>query len=176
MTVRHPEGELVAYLRGELGASDRERVGAHLGSCGECRDRVAAFDGVVMELERSLPEPPEIHWGRYRAELRARLDGATSESPGLGAHSAAPDRAFAWLWGRPLPLALSAVLAGTLLVLAITGLPRQRAAEAPLAFEESVIGDQLELLRTYPIVERLDLLENLDVIKQLDRLAPSRES
>jgi hypothetical protein len=44
-----------------------------------------------------------------------------------------------------------------------------------VALEETVLGGQLELLQTYPVVERLDLLENLDVIRQLDRLAPSRE-
>jgi hypothetical protein len=71
-------------------------------------------------------------------------------------------------------LALSAAMAGMLIVLALSG--REGTVDVPVAFEESLTEGQLELLRTYPIVERLDLLENLEVIKQLDRLAPSRES
>ena len=158
---RHPEGELVAYLRGELEASARQRVDGHVRGCVECRDRLAAFDGVVRELARSLPEPPPVHWGRYRAELRARLE--------------APRPALATWRSRPVPLALSAVLAGMLVVIAVSGLPRGRGVDIP-APEERVIASELELLRTYPVVEQLDLLENLDMIRQLDRLAPTRES
>jgi anti-sigma factor RsiW len=162
---RHPDGELVAYLQGELDPADRDRVAAHVDACGACRAQLAGFESVVRMLKRSWPEPPEVHWGRYRAELRTRLE----------ASSGAPQRwGSGWWWRRPLPLALSAAMAGMLIVLALSG--REGTVDVPVAFEESLTEGQLELLRTYPIVERLDLLENLEVIKQLDRLAPSRES
>jgi anti-sigma factor RsiW len=159
---RHPDGDLVAYLREELDGTDRDRVAAHVRACAECRDRLAAFDGVLLGLRRPIPDPPRVHWGHYRAQLRDRLADGRAE-PASG-----------WWWRRPLPLALSAMLAGMLLVVAVDGVRRQR-AEGPVALEETVLGGQLELLQTYPVVERLDLLENLDVIRQLDRLAPSRE-
>jgi hypothetical protein len=52
---------------------------------------------------------------------------------------------------------------------------RARTTEGLNGFEEVVLGTGLDLLRQYPIVERLDLLEDLDVIRQLDRLAEPRE-
>lgn len=52
---------------------------------------------------------------------------------------------------------------------------RARTAEGLSGFEDVVLGTRLDLLRQYPIVERLDLLEDLDVIRQLDGLAERRE-
>ena len=166
---RHPEGDLVAYLQGELEASDRDRVAAHVESCAACRDEVAAFESVVRALKRSWPEPPEVHWGRYRADLRTRL-GA-----GHGRSGASPRWSPGWWWRRPLPLALSAAMAGILILVAFAGQWREATVDVPVAFEEGLMEGQLELFRSYPIIERLDLLENIEVIKQLDRLAPTRE-
>ena len=137
-------------------------MAAHLAGCPECRAELAAFAGLLAELQRSVPEPPALHWGRYRADLRTRLED--DARPGVSSAT--------WWWTRPFPFALSAVLAGALIVFAVSG-QRPRGIDTPPAFDDSV--GHLELLETYPVVERLDLLENLDVIKQLDRLAPSRE-
>lgn len=52
---------------------------------------------------------------------------------------------------------------------------RARIAEGPSGFEDIALGTRLDLLRQYPIVERLELLEDLDVIRQLDGLAERRE-
>ena len=32
------------------------------------------FKDVIAELRRTAPEPPPVHWGAYRAELREKLE------------------------------------------------------------------------------------------------------
>jgi hypothetical protein len=111
---------------------------------------------------------PPPQWARYRAELRARLAAGEGR------------RRRAWWW-HPLPLALSAGLAAAAIALALLAPSTwrdERLARAPEAFngfEDVVLGTRLDLLRQYPVVERLDLLEDLDVIRQLDGLAERRE-
>jgi anti-sigma factor RsiW len=166
MDSRHPETELIAYLKDELAPASRETVARHLDGCAECRDTLAAFrkllDGVAATAA------PPVQWARYRAELRLRLQ-AQAES-----------RRWAW-WRRPLPMAVSAGLAAAVVALVILAPSawredrRARTAEGLNGFEEVVLGTRLDLLRQYPIVERLELLEDLDVIRQLDGLAERRE-
>src|SRR5262245_60241672 len=148
MDSRHPETELIAYLKDELSPGSRETVGRHLDGCAECRDELAAFrkllDGVAATA------PPPVQWARYRAELRLRREAAQ------------PSRRSAW-WRRPLPVALSAGLAAATIALVILapGVWRQerpvRTAEGLNGFEEAVLGTRLDMLRDYTIVEKLDL-------------------
>lgn len=167
MDQRHPETELTAYVRGELTERTREAVSRHLSGCAECRETVSAFRSLFEALARA-PEPPAIQWGRYRAEIRARLESESGR------------RRWAW-WRHPLPLAASAGVATALLVVALLmssprqELPVRLAAENLNGFEEVVLGTRLDLLQQYPVVERLELLEDLDVIRQLDGLTGSRE-
>jgi hypothetical protein len=121
------------------------------------------FRDILDDLARAVPRPPDVHWGRYRAELREKLE-ARRESR------------RAWWW-RPVPLALSASLAGLLLVVALLAVQSARQSGTGVDFaavEEAAIGGQLGLLEQYQVVERLDLLEELDVIRDLDRLAIDR--
>lgn len=156
MRTRHPETELIPYLRGELLASDRERVAGHLEGCADCRRAVEEFRALLDDLAESLPSPPEIHWGRYRADLRGKLEASARRR---------------W-WSRPVPLALSAGLAAGLLLFWVQGELRQPGPIDNLtAFEETVIGGRFDLLRHIPLLDRLDLLEDLDVIRQLDTLS-----
>ena len=75
-----------------------------------------------------------------------------------------------------MPLALSAALAGVLLLLSVQGGFHQKTIKTDLiAFEEQVLGRRLDLLRRYEVVERLDLLEDFDVIQHLDGLSPTRK-
>ena len=115
---------------------------------------------IVDDLARSIPAPPEVHWGRYRAELSEKLE--------------ARRRRRAW-WPRPVPLALSAGLAGVLLFFAIWGGQQNGTGFDLGTLEEAIIGGRLGLLQQYRVVERLDLLEELDVIRNLDRLTATRE-
>ena len=167
MESRHPETELIAYLKDELSPPAREATSRHLGQCAECRDTLADFrrmlDGVAAT------SAPPVQWARYRAELRGRLEAERGR-----------DR-WAW-WRRPLPMAVSAGLAAAVVALVVLGPSawrderRARSTEGLTGFEEVVLGTRLDLLRQYPVVERLDLLEDLDVIRQLDGLAERRES
>ena len=115
---------------------------------------------ILDTLARTAPAPPDVHWGRYRAELREKLETR---------------RARRTWWRRPVPVALSASLAGVLLFFAVWGGHRNGTGTDLTALEEAVLGGQLGLLQQYAVVERLDLLEELDVIRNLDRLAAGRQ-
>lgn len=121
---------------------------------------MAPDDRDILEaLARTAPTPPDVHWGRYRAELREELETRR--------------RRRAW-WRRPAPLMLSASLAGALLVFAVWGGRENGNGMDLLALEEALLGGRLSLLQQYAVVERLDLLEDFDVIGNLDRLAAGR--
>ncbi len=73
MTGPHPGDALVGYVRNELGEAERRRVAAHLEGCEACRGTVGDFQ-VILERLADTPLPvSDPHWGRYRAELRGRL-------------------------------------------------------------------------------------------------------
>lgn len=159
----HPDTAFVPLLRDELTPAEQAWVTAHIAACAACARSLQETREVLARLAGSLPAAPAVHWGAYRAELRARL-----QSP--------PSPGTAWRrFMRPVPLAASAVAAALLVALASQTMLRPgEPANEVAAFEEVVIGDRLPLLQEYPVVEQLDLLEDLDIIRQLDRL-PVRE-
>ena len=161
---QHPEAKLIAYVKGELTERDHRRVGDHLATCPECTRTVEDFRWILDDLASSVPPPPQIHWGAYRAELRKKLEARRQPSWG-------------WQWlRRPLPMALSAAVAGALLIFAFQSGSYRPAATADLAFlEESAVANRLDLLRQYSMLERLDLWEDLDVVRQLDQIPPTQE-
>jgi hypothetical protein len=114
---------------------------------------------ILDALARTAPTPPDVHWGRYRAELREKLETRRQRR--------------AW-WRRPVPLALSASLAGVLLFFAVWGGRENGTGMDLVTLEEAILGGRLGLLQQYAVVERLDLLEELDVIRNLDPLAAGR--
>jgi hypothetical protein len=65
---------------------------------------------------------------------------------------------------------LSAALAAAVLIVVLLGNEQQTSRPELAAMEEVAIGGRLELVREYPVLERLDLLENLELIDDLDRL------
>ena len=118
------------------------------------------FRDVLDELARAVQVPPDVHWGRYRAELREKLEARRVRRRAR--------------WWRPVPLALSAGLAGLLLFFAFFAIQSGRQNGTGVDFaavEEAAIGGRLGLLEQYQVVERLDLLEEFDVIRDLDRIA-----
>jgi len=163
-TRRHPETQLLAYLKGELAERDHRRVADHLAACPECARAVEDFREILQDLATAAPKPPAIQWGAYRAELKAKLESRRAP-------------AWGWQWlRRPLPVALSAALAGALLIFAFQRGTHRPPVTADLAFlEEAAVASRLDFLRRYPVLERLDLLEDLDVIRHLDQIPPSRE-
>jgi anti-sigma factor RsiW len=157
--MKHLTTELIASLDDTLAPGERAEVEAHLASCADCRRERDDFVAMLVDLRGSLPAAPEPHWGRWRAELRARLE----------ARPARPRRL------RPLPMALSAALAAGLVAVVWISGERQSPRSELGAMEEVAVGGRLELVREYPLLERLDLLEDLEVIDQLDRLAARGE-
>jgi anti-sigma factor RsiW len=158
--MRHEDTRIVPYLRNELSETEAQAVAAHLAGCVACRTTANDFRETLALLAESAPVAPAVHWGRYRAELREkverrRLTGRTR-----------------W-W--PVSVALSGALAAVLIFLAVQDGPRDARTAELRAMEETVIGGKLELLRQYSLVERLDLLEDLDVIRHLDGLESTRE-
>jgi anti-sigma factor RsiW len=166
MANRHPGPDIVPYLRGELGGAEHARLEAHLRACAECAGTAEDFRVVLGRLAASAPPPPELHWGRYRAELADKLEQRLARA------RERPARVARW---RPVPLALSAALAGLLVFLAVQGVVREPRVTDLSMMEEAVLGRRLELLRQYSLLEQLDLLEDLDVIRNLDRLSTVQE-
>jgi anti-sigma factor RsiW len=157
---RHPDTDLVPYLRGELPPAERERVARHLEECPDCKQDTELLRDLLGNLAPAIGEPPEISWPRYRAELRAKLEARRALVP--------------W-WRRPMPLALSASLAGALLLVAVWGGRELSKSPDTIGPEEVAIGSELGLLQEIRTVERLDLLEDFEVINNLDRLASERQ-
>ena len=157
---RHPDTDLVPYLRGELPPAERERVARHLEECPDCKQDTELLRDLLGNLAHAIGEPPEISWPRYRAELRAKLEARRALVP--------------W-WRRPMPLALSASLAGALLFVAVWGGREMSRPAEPIGPDEVVMAQELGLLQDLRTVERLDLLEDLEVITNLDRLASERQ-
>lgn len=157
----HPETELIPFLRGELAPADHERVAAHVAACAECRTAIEESRLVLDALAARRAAPPAPDWGRYQAELRAKI-------------AAGPRRRW---WARPVPtLAAAAVLSVGILagVRSLQLVSEETRPAETIAMDEAALGAQLPLLREYRVVERLDMLEDLDVIRQLDRLNGAR--
>ena len=157
----HLDIELVGRIRSELTPADRQRADAHLAVCAECRRMEAIYSAVLTDLRASPPPPPD--WRRWQAELRVRL---RTVQP-------APQR-----WRRrPVVLALATAAAVALIALALPfgrAITERPAKQDVAAVDDVAIGERLDLLNEYPVIERLALLEDLDVISHLDGL--ERES
>lgn len=154
----HDETRIVPYLRGELSDSDRDALEAHFAECADCRTTADDFRTMLAALADGAPTPPVMNWGRYQAELRAKIGRRSGRR---------------W-W--PVSVALSGALAAVLVFLAVQDATRDARTADIGAVEETVMGGQLDLLRQYSMVERLDLLEDLDVIRHLDGLESVRDS
>jgi anti-sigma factor RsiW len=153
-TSLHPETALVPYVRGELTPPERARVASHLEACDRCRVALTDVRAVLGALTPP-PAPAEPHWGRYRAELRARLVERA--------------RLPRW-WQRPMPIALSAGLAAALLLFTLRSTPVERPATSLTQLEETTLGARLDMLEHYDVVSRLDMLDAMDEIRQLDAI------
>jgi anti-sigma factor RsiW len=177
MAATHPQNELIPYLRGELSADERARVGAHLEGCAQCRESANASSAMLSNLARVVDDVREPDWTEYRAGLKRKLRA-----------SQAPDASVRgrWRWRRedvrlPLPvfgwpsMALGAA-AVAVLALAIVMHRGAGSSNAPgvdqLELQQELSSTDVGLLANYHVVENLDLLENYDVIEHLDELGP----
>jgi hypothetical protein len=120
------------------------------------------FKDLIAELRRTAPEPPPVHWGAYRAELREKLERRGS-------------RGWAgWSWRlRPVQVA---VAAGFVAVLVYIGLPGHgQISGDPAALENAILASRLDVIATLDVVQKLDVLEDFEVIDRLDSLPAQRE-
>jgi anti-sigma factor RsiW len=167
----HPETELIPYLRGELSADERARVGAHLEGCAQCRESAEASSAILANLAQVVEGVRDPDWATYRAGLTRKLRARQASSV-----------RGRWRWRREdlrLPAfgwPSMAIGAAAVAVLAIVihrgsgGLPAPGVDQLELQQERS--STDVGLLANYHVVENLDLLENYDVIEHLDELGP----
>jgi hypothetical protein len=115
------------------------------------------FKDVIDELRRSASEPPPVHWGAYRAELREKLERRRGR----------PWAGSTWRL-RPAQVAIAA---GFIAVLVYIGLPSDSSIPTDPAMMESVLlASRLDMIDQLDVVQELDLLEDFDVIGRLDSL------
>ena len=115
------------------------------------------FKDVIAKLRRTAPEPPPVHWGAYRVELREKLDrGGRRGRAG---------------WSRPLRPFQMAVAASFVAVLVYIGLPGHgQIPNDPALMENPILTSRLDVIAHLDVVQKLDLLEDFDVIERLDSL------
>jgi hypothetical protein len=120
------------------------------------------FKDVLAELRRTVPEPPPVHWGAYRAELREKLERRARRG---------------WAgWRRPLRPFQMAVAASFVAVLVYMGLPGHgQISNDPAIIDNAILASRLDVIAHIDVFQKLDLLEDFDVIERLDTLPPSSE-
>jgi hypothetical protein len=99
----HEHERLSAYLDDELPSTERAQVAAHVQTCPECAERLAAL-GAVDEAVAALPaEAPAGYFEALPGRVRARLDARPKRT-----------RLPAWTWAVAAVLALAVVTPLTL--------------------------------------------------------------
>ena len=158
MATEHVDDRLLELLRGELSPAEAAAAEQHLATCPAC----AAARRETEVLARGLAElePPRVHWGAYRAELREKMTGGRARG--------------AWGWVMNPARALAA--AGLVAVMVYLGLPgvgfkpsSNGGLEGTVA-EDAILSSRLDLIASMEVVQRLDLLEDFEVIRRLDSL------
>src|SRR5216683_8397658 len=81
MLLRHPEKDLIPYLRGELDERGRQKVETHLRQCSRCRTSSETYRSLVEQLSESISQPPPIDWSIYRAQVDRKLDQSLVHAP-----------------------------------------------------------------------------------------------
>jgi hypothetical protein len=85
---------LSAYLDGETGASEAQRLAGHLAACAPCRSRLEATRRLVGGLRRTAPAPPPAE---LAARIRERVAAEAQVQPARWLGAARSARAARWL-------------------------------------------------------------------------------
>ena len=169
----HPETELIPYLRGELSADERARVGAHLEGCAQCRESADASSALLSNLARVIEGVRDPNWAEYRGELKRKLRASQAASASVrGRWRRVREDLRLPAFGWPSMTMATAAVA----VLAIAIVIHRGSGSVPgvdqLELQQELSSTDVGLLANYHVVEHLDLLENYDVIEHLDELGP----
>jgi hypothetical protein len=71
--MRHPsQATLALHAGGDLAWFASWRTERHVSQCSQCREEIAAFEG-LREALPGLVETPEIPWNRLAAEMKANI-------------------------------------------------------------------------------------------------------
>jgi hypothetical protein len=71
--MKHPDqATLALHAGGDLGWLQSWTTARHVARCGECRDEIAAYQG-VREMLPELNEIPGLPWNRIADEMRANI-------------------------------------------------------------------------------------------------------
>src|SRR4051794_3632779 len=111
--MKHPDQAVLAlHAGGDLGWLQSWTTARHVARCGECRDEIAAFQG-VREMMPELNEIPGLPWNRIADEMRANIHlglaaGECVREAPSSRHALAHIPLFA---GARMALAMGAVLA-----------------------------------------------------------------
>ena len=119
------------------------------------------FKDLIAEIRSTMPEPPPVHWGAYRVELREKLQRRASRG---------------WAGWSPLRPFQVAMAAGFVAVLIYIGLPGHGQLPGdPAAMENAILASRLDVITRLDMVQKLDVFEDFDVIERLDSLPARRE-
>jgi hypothetical protein len=122
---------LVAYMYGEVDATVRHRVEAHLAACAACAGEVTALGGVRAELGSWVPPDAELGFAIVR---KSELGAANVVRPGFG--SPARTLRGGAEWWRTVPVWAQAA-AAVLVVAAGLGLANVQVRSGPDGFSVS---------------------------------------
>jgi anti-sigma factor RsiW len=154
---------LSAMVDGELTASARSRVEAHLADCPACTSHLAELEGALSLLDQH--QELEISDG-FDAGFRRKLAATGQQEPVSRRH---------W-WRLPALATLAATAAAAVLVVAlhrgeVPGEPSPSPSPSqPLALADLALVTRLELLQDFEVVDNLDALEDFAVVSQLHEL------
>jgi hypothetical protein len=129
----HPDSATLSlHAGGDLGWFAAWRTRRHAARCGECRDEIAAFQG-MREILPELNELPELNWNRIAGEMRAniRLGLAAGECVREGVVGTPR---FPLLTGFRTALAMAGVIA-----LLVTGLVLERPVPSVMSASVPVV-------------------------------------
>jgi len=145
--VTHPqETQLALYASGDLPWWASLRLRSHLSGCAHCRAELNAFASSRKALrDASLEFPPELHWGKLAAEMKAniRLGLAAGEIAGPVVERSAPSWFDTWRTAGAMASVTIAVLGAYWLSRPVPVMPQISLARE-IVLKATPAGVQLE--------------------------------
>ena len=150
------QGDLTAWIDGELSARRAERVGRHLASCGACASEAESLRDAIAHQRSLLERLAAVDVSPALSRRVLREIAEESEEP----------RSWLWLF-RPVAVAAATAAVAMLGLFTVVGGPR--AVLIPLGVEPPppAVTRTTDLYKDYPIIEKLDALENFDTVESI---------